>query len=73
MMITIQIMLRTAVGATQVAQCERTHLPMQETRVQSLGQEDPGRRKTQPTPVSLVGNPMDRGAWQAAVPWGHEV
>ena len=46
---------------------------MQETRVQSMGQEDPWRRKRQPTPVSLVGNPMDRGAWQAAVPWGHEV
>ena len=28
---------------------------MRETRVQSLGQEDPWRRKWQPTPVSLPG------------------
>ena len=28
---------------------------MQETQVQSLGQEDPCRRKCQPTPVSLPG------------------
>ena len=40
---------------------------MQETLVQSLGQEDPWRRKWQPTPVFLPGNAMDRGAWQATV------
>ena len=28
----------------------------------------PWRRKWQPTPVFLLGNPMDRGAWQAVVP-----
>ena len=27
----------------------------------------PWRRKWQPTPVFLPGNPMDRGAWQATV------
>ena len=27
----------------------------------------PGRRKWQPTPVSWLENPMDRGAWQATV------
>ena len=27
----------------------------------------PWRRKWQPTPVFLHGNPMDRGAWQATV------
>ena len=27
----------------------------------------PWRRKWQPTPVSCLGNPMDRGAWQATV------
>jgi len=26
----------------------------------------PWRRKWQPTPVFLPGNPMDRGAWQTA-------
>ena len=40
---------------------------MQETQVQSLDQEDPWRRKWQPTLVFLLGNPMDRGAWRAAV------
>ena len=27
----------------------------------------PWRKKWQPTPVFLPGNPMDRGAWQATV------
>ena len=27
----------------------------------------PWRREWQPTPVFLLGNPMDRGAWWAAV------
>ena len=27
----------------------------------------PWRREWQPTPVFLLGNPMDRGAWQATV------
>ena len=40
---------------------------MQEIRVQSRGWEDPRRRKWQPTPVILLENPMDRGAWQATV------
>ena len=37
---------------------KKTHLPMQEmqeTQVQSLGLEDPLRRKWQPTPVFLPG------------------
>ena len=40
---------------------------MQETWVWSLGWEDPWRRKWQPTPEFLPGNPMDRGAKQAKV------
>ena len=40
---------------------------MQEMRVQSLGQEGPLRRKWQSTPVFCLGNPMDRGSWQATV------
>ena len=39
---------------------------MQKTQVQSLGQDDPLEKKTA-TPVFLPGNPMDRGAWRAAV------
>ena len=35
---------------------------MQETQVQSLGQEVPWRRKWQPMPVFLPGESMDRGA-----------
>ena len=40
---------------------------MQETRVESLGWEDPLEKKWQPTPVFLPRNPIDRGAWWAAV------
>ena len=35
---------------------------MQETQVQSLGQEDPLEKGVAPTPVFLE-NLMDRGAW----------
>ena len=36
--------------------------------IRSLAQEDPlDLRKWQPTPVSLLGNPMDRAAWRAIV------
>ena len=38
-----------------------------EMRVQSLGWEDPWRRKWQPAPVFFPGNSMDREAWQAPV------
>ena len=43
---------------------------MQETRVQSLGQEVPWRRKWQPTPVLL---PRESQGWRSLVgysPWG---
>ena len=43
-------------GASDVAQWWRIHLPMQKTWVPSLDQEDPWRRKCQPTPVFLPGN-----------------
>ena len=39
----------------------------QETRVQSLVRKIPWRREWKPTPVFLLENPMDRGAWQATV------
>ena len=38
-----------------VAQVVKCLTPMPETRVQSLGQEDPWRRKWHPTPVFLPG------------------
>ena len=40
---------------------------MQETRAQSLGGEDPGEGNGNPLQYSCLENPMDRGAWQAAV------
>ena len=42
-------------------------LTMQETQVLSLGWENLLRRERLPTPVFLLGKPMDRGAWWAAV------
>ena len=46
---------------------------MQETRVQSLGREDP-LEKEMPTNsyYSCLENPMDRGAWHYS-PWSHRV
>ena len=41
---------------------------MQETQVQSLGQEDPLEKLNgNPLQCSCLGNPMDTGAWQATV------
>ena len=40
---------------------------MQETQVRSLGREDPWKKKWPATPVFLLENPMDRGAWPATV------
>ena len=41
---------------------------MQETGVQSLGQEDsPGEGNGNPLHYSCLENSMDRGAWQATV------
>ena len=44
---------------------------MQDMRVQFLGWEDPLEKEmTTPLQYSCLGNPTDRGAWQATV---HEV
>ena len=41
---------------------------VQETWVQSLGWEGPtGEKNGNPVQYSCLGNPMDRGAWQATV------
>ena len=41
---------------------------MRETRIRSLGREDPpGEGNSNPPQYSCLGNPMDRGAWQATV------
>ena len=39
---------------------------MQETQAQSLGQEDP-LKEEMATYSSILGNPMDIGAWRATV------
>ena len=48
-----------------VAQTVKNLLAMQETRVQSLDQEDPLEKGI--LLYSCLENPMDRGAWQASV------
>ena len=51
-----------------VAQMVKNPPPMQETKVWSLGQEDPlEKRNDKPFQYSCLENSMDRGAWQATV------
>ena len=51
---------------TLVAQAVKNLPAVQETWVQSLGQEDPlGGGNGNPLQHSCLGNPMDRGAWRA--------
>ena len=45
---------------------------MWETRVWSLGQEDPLERKWQPTPVFLPGKSHRRKSVVGYSPWGHK-
>ena len=47
---------------------KKIYLSIQEKQVQSLGQEDL-LREGNPNPLqnSCLGNPMDRGIWQATV------
>ena len=51
-------------------------LPTQETWVRSLGQEDPLEQEmTTHSSIAWdvsMGNPMDKGAWQATVHGGHK-
>ena len=44
-----------------MAQMVKNLAAMQETQVQSLGQEDPLEKGMATTPVFLLENPMDRG------------
>ena len=45
---------------------------MQETQVQSLGQEDPWRKKWQPTPAFLPGESHGQGSLVGYGAWGSE-
>ena len=60
--------LPSYLGFSLVAQRLKRLPAMRETRVQSLGQEDP-LEKEMATHSSILGleNPMDRGAWWATV------
>ena len=52
----------------QVGQWYRIHLPMRETRVQSLGLgRSPGGGNGNLLQRSCLGNPMERGSWRASV------
>ena len=55
--------------ASKVPQWYRICLPMQEKRVQSLGQEDlsPREENSNPLQYSCLEDSMDRGAWWATV------
>ena len=48
-----------------VAQLVKNLPAVQETQIQSLGQEDavPGERNGKPLQYSCLENPMDRGPW----------
>ena len=61
------------VEVSQVAQWYRIHLPMKETQVRSLGQKDPLEKAMgYPLQYFCLGNPMDREAWWATVPWSRK-
>ena len=57
--------IRYGKQSSLVAQTVKNLLAMQETRVQSLDQEDPLEKGI--LLYSCLENPMDRGAWQASV------
>ena len=53
--------------ASLVAQMVKNPPAMQETRVQSLGQEDLLEKEGNPLQNSCLGNPMERAVWQGTV------
>ena len=55
-----------------VAQMVKNLPAMQETQVQSLGQEDPQRRRWQPTPVFLSGESHGQRSPKGHSPWGRK-
>ena len=61
-----------ALWASQVAQMVKCLPAMWETQVRSLHQEDPLRRKWQPTPVLLPGESHGGRSLVGYSPWGHK-
>ena len=56
--------------ASLMAQTVKNLSAMQETQVQSLGRENPWRRKWQPTPVFLPGKSYGQRSLVVYHPWG---
>ena len=64
------ILWHLAEGASLVAQSVKNLPAMQETGARLLGGEDPLKEGIgNPLQYSCLGNPMDRGALWATVPW----
>ena len=59
-------------GSVSIAQMVKNLPAMQKTGAQPLGQEDPRRRKWQPTPVVLPGESHGQGSLAGYSPWGHK-
>ena len=60
------------IGASLVTHTVKNLLAMQETLVQSLGQEDPWRRKWQLTSVFLSGEFHGQRSLEGSSPQGHK-
>ena len=63
------ICAHTDMRAHIVAQLVKNRPAVQETRVRSLGWEDPWKRKWQPTPVSLPGKSHGQRSLVSCSPW----
>ena len=55
-----------------MAQWYRIHLPMQETQVRSLDQEDPLEKEMAPGPVLLPGKSYGQRSLVGYNPWGRK-
>ena len=65
----MQCLFRLRAGAFLLAQMVKNVPAMWESQVQSLGKKDsPGEGNGYLLEYSWLGNPMDGGTWQAAVP-----
>ena len=60
-------------GASQMALVVKNPPAMEETRVPSLGQEDPPEEGTVTTPIFLPGEPHGQRSLEGYSPWGLRV
>ena len=66
------VIISTKLWASLVAQMVKNLTAMQETRVWSLGLEDPWRKEWQPTPVSLPGESHGQRSLAGYGLWSHK-